>query len=181
MEGNEMLGQPPKESSLGSGIRVTPLEDTLSVLAASTGEDFSAESFYSRVRIQKAVYLLQAFGHDVGKEYSFSNYFHGPYSPSLARDYYGDDRKPALDLREEATVDLPDDVIEAVSEAVAHPRGKVFLEAATTIHSIAERKDDADKEAILGVVRRIKGHLDEEVLEEAWTFLTDKDLIKSHT
>jgi len=39
-----------------------------------------------RVRVQKAVYLGQSSGVDLG--YRFGWYVRGPYSPALARDYY---------------------------------------------------------------------------------------------
>src|SRR5690349_17229058 len=39
-----------------------------------------------RKRIQKAIYLAQLPGIDLG--YSFSWYVKGPYSPALTRDYY---------------------------------------------------------------------------------------------
>jgi len=42
-------------------------------------------SFPARLRVQKAVYLLQALGFPTG--YEFSMYIRGPYSPELANDY----------------------------------------------------------------------------------------------
>jgi len=42
-------------------------------------------SFRARLRVQKAVYLLQALGFPTG--YEFSMYIRGPYSPELANDY----------------------------------------------------------------------------------------------
>jgi len=42
-------------------------------------------SFRARLRVQKAVYLLQALGFPTG--YRFSMYIRGPYSPELANDY----------------------------------------------------------------------------------------------
>lgn len=55
----------------------------LGVLLKNTpGYDFSIESFADRLRLQKTVYLLQAFGIYLG--YDFSWYLRGPYCPSLA-------------------------------------------------------------------------------------------------
>lgn len=39
-----------------------------------------------RKRVQKAIYLGQAAGADLGYDYNW--YIHGPYSPELANDYY---------------------------------------------------------------------------------------------
>ena len=60
----------------------------------------------ARKRIQKAVYLTQAAG--VGLGYGYGWYLRGPYSTSLARDYYA----MALELRmgEVAEPELRDDV-----------------------------------------------------------------------
>lgn len=44
------------------------------------------ETIDDRKRVQKAIYLGQRSGADLG--YRFSWYLKGPYSPSLAKDYY---------------------------------------------------------------------------------------------
>lgn len=46
------------------------------------GDDFSMDDFDSRLRLQKSIYLLQAF--DVNLGYSFAWYLRGPYCPLLA-------------------------------------------------------------------------------------------------
>ncbi|MCH7910429.1 MAG: hypothetical protein IIB38_12535 [Candidatus Hydrogenedentes bacterium] len=50
------------------------------------GIDTKIESLNDRKRVQKAVYLGQLSGIDLG--YRFGWYLLGPYSTSLARDYY---------------------------------------------------------------------------------------------
>lgn len=52
--------------------------------AVGTGTDISTKE--RRLRVQKAVYLMQAAGIKMG--YSYSWYVNGPYSTSLTRDYY---------------------------------------------------------------------------------------------
>jgi uncharacterized protein YwgA len=47
---------------------------------------FSLDKFQDRLRLQKTVYLLQAFGIYLG--YNFNWYLYGPYSPALARDAF---------------------------------------------------------------------------------------------
>lgn len=44
---------------------------------------FSNETLEDRKRFQKTIYLIQAFGIDLG--YEFNWYVHGPYSPKLAK------------------------------------------------------------------------------------------------
>lgn len=43
-------------------------------------------TFRDRKRVQKAIYLAQVGGADLGYRYNW--YVHGPYSPSLTRDYF---------------------------------------------------------------------------------------------
>jgi hypothetical protein len=58
-----------------------------------------------RKRVQKAVYLIQLTGVDLGYQYGW--YLMGPYSPALTRDYYnlaaaldeGDNETAGLELR----------------------------------------------------------------------------------
>lgn len=58
-----------------------------------------------RKRVQKAVYLIQLTGVDLGYQYGW--YLMGPYSPALTRDYYnlaaaldeGDDETVGVELR----------------------------------------------------------------------------------
>ena len=45
--------------------------------------NFSMASLEDRKKFQKTIYLLQAFGIDLG--YEFIWYLHGPYSPELTR------------------------------------------------------------------------------------------------
>ena len=51
------------------------------------GIDSSIETIDDRKRVQKAVYLGQLSGVDLG--YRFGWYIKGPYSPGLTRDYFG--------------------------------------------------------------------------------------------
>jgi uncharacterized protein YwgA len=47
---------------------------------------FSTATFPERLKLQKTVYLLQAFGIYLG--YPFNWYLYGPYSPQLTRDAF---------------------------------------------------------------------------------------------
>jgi uncharacterized protein YwgA len=58
----------------------------LSRVAEALGEDGSIASFDARKRFQKAIYLGQVAGVDLGYRYGW--YIKGPYSTELTRDYY---------------------------------------------------------------------------------------------
>ena len=45
---------------------------------------FSMETFQDRLKLQKHIYLLKAFGLDLG--YNYNWYLFGPYSPTLTKD-----------------------------------------------------------------------------------------------
>ena len=92
--------------------------------------DFDPGDFYSRLRLQKYVFIARKFGLDLG--YGFPLYMGGPYSPELADDYYS----------------LPDEA-EALPEFdkkgflnLIRGRNTDWLEAATTILSIYEDHKD---------------------------------------
>lgn len=50
------------------------------------GLPFKIDTFEDRLILQKAVYLVQAIGVNLGHYYQW--YLHGPYCPSLTRDEY---------------------------------------------------------------------------------------------
>ena len=54
--------------------------------------DFSNFNFGTRLKIQKYVYLSRNFGLELG--YSYSMYRYGPYSTTLADDYYNLSENP---------------------------------------------------------------------------------------
>jgi uncharacterized protein YwgA len=48
--------------------------------------DFSIGKFENRLKLQKIIYLMQAYGLNIG--YNYSLYLYGPYSTELTRDGY---------------------------------------------------------------------------------------------
>ncbi len=63
-----------------------PKLQVLSLFLQELGEETEINSLDDRMRLQKAVYIGQVFGVDLGYRYSW--YVKGPYSPPLAQDYY---------------------------------------------------------------------------------------------
>jgi hypothetical protein len=68
------------------GDIMDPKIEVLDLFLEELGEDRSIEGIENRLRLQKAVYLGQLFGVDLGYRYSW--YVRGPYSPPLTQDYY---------------------------------------------------------------------------------------------
>jgi hypothetical protein len=58
----------------------------LKVTLDALGESSDITSVNDRLRVQKAVYLAQVLGINLGYHYSW--YVKGPYSPGLTQDYY---------------------------------------------------------------------------------------------
>lgn len=88
------------------------MEDSLRVLEPVLQElGISSEiaSVNDRKRIQKAIYLAQLPGVDMG--YRFGWYRMGPYSPSLTRDYYAIDEARRLGAFELGNAELRDDIV----------------------------------------------------------------------
>lgn len=65
------------------------MDNKLAVLDAylrELGQTSAIDSKDDRLRVQKAIYLGQLTGVDLGYRYNW--YVHGPYSPTLTQDYY---------------------------------------------------------------------------------------------
>jgi hypothetical protein len=115
---------------------------------------------------QKAIYLAQVFGVDLGYRYGW--YLMGPYSPSLASDYYalaeaGVDNDDPRELNE-ATKQQLSGIVGIVSDEfkpAALPREDWF-ELLASWHYLrnVNRKDEASARA---VIQREKSHLAEYV------------------
>lgn len=80
-------------SSTGEGGEITLFAASRSavelgyILRHVPGYEFSMSTFEARLRFQKTVYLLQAFG--INRGYDFSWYLRGPYCSLAAHDGYG--------------------------------------------------------------------------------------------
>lgn len=117
-----------------------------------------------RKRVQKAVYLGQAAGVDLG--YRFGWYLMGPYSPGLTRDYYslaeaatsGDQAYRGKRLRESAANSL-----KGIAGLMAPPAGvplrqEDWLELVSSLHFLLVARRLGTDEA-LRVLQKEKLHL----------------------
>lgn len=115
------------------------------------GSDISSVS--RRKTVQKATYLVQAAGVDLGYRYNW--YVMGPYSPALTRDYYALAEALAVDEGDSANYALQDAVaakVAEVSRLLNVPRdvnlGQAeWAELVASLHFLVEKrglsKDDA--------------------------------------
>jgi uncharacterized protein YwgA len=153
------------------------LASLLAHLQDLTGSDLSGRTFDSRLRIQKAVYFLRELGHPWVHEYTFGDYFHGPYSPALADNYYKLMTKGLPGTRPLRT-DLPTGAASLLREAIG--RGNRFLETAATLHIFLSRNPKASRAAAVRHLRWIKPQLSR-YADEAVSFLEKHRVIPSAT
>lgn len=135
------------------------------------------DSFQDRLALQKATYLAQAAGLQLGYRYSW--YLKGPYSPDLTRDYFRLAEDPAIatgfSLGEEHRARL-----ERLG-GVARPAPGVeldrseWLELLASLHYLMHtlRKDG---EGAAVVIRKAKPHLAGHI-DEGFTALSTAGLI----
>jgi uncharacterized protein YwgA len=152
---------------------IDQLARILKRLNNETGRKFDASEFWSRFRIQKSIYLLQATGYPRKTMYKFNLYLRGPYSPDLAKDYYSIDTWSEMAKRSVSPADIPEHNLSVVKEAI--DRGEYFLETLVTIHSIKET-EGTDKERTFEIARRLKPNRIR-YFEQAWDFLSDWRLV----
>ena len=150
---------------------ISILAGILAELSKTTSKRFDAGSFQSRLRIQKSIYLLSVLGVPEVKGYAFSHYVRGPYSPSLAKDYYALETTPVSPKK----VMLSSRQLRIIKECVE--KGDAFLEAVSTLHSIAMSNKNHSEEEIINHVRDLKPHLNF-CLKEAWQFLRTHRLVR---
>lgn len=160
---------------------MTPdLTGILKRMADATGLHYYRTDFEGRLRIQKTIYLLKAFGYTGAGPYHFNLYVRGPYSPGLARAYYN---LSTEDVERRPPSTIPDRFLKPTVEAVS--RGLPFLEILSTLHFFADRRGTRSKEDLFSQVRwakrawgktRLNRHL-----EEAWAFLDENGLLPGRT
>jgi len=140
----------------------------------SLGLPFSIDSFDNRLILQKAIYLAQAAGVDLGYYYHW--YLHGPYSPSLTKDEYaiavdlgcGMDESKGWRLDKTSISNLSglQSLIPRTSDTQQIRRK---LELLASVHYLINRKEvpGCDAEEIIKVFRRFGKDFQEEEVEKA--------------
>jgi len=128
------------------------------------------ENFLSRLRVQKASYLLRYLGVHPFTKYDFSLYIHGPYSTELAREYYSE-------KSEEATVpEIDNDTLELLKWFMDH--NDRWLEIATSILMIREQYTKIKDREVLSILKLSKPWLSEDEFREVYRELKSKRQLK---
>lgn len=153
------------------------------ILKLVPNADFKMDGFNDRLRLQKIVYMLQAFGVYLG--YGFSWYFRGPYCTSLAR--AGFELEHVYDM-------IPDDVrVKPID-----PRARDGLKRCIRfLRSVMDGPDDLDRIEIAAslhllvittslakqdIFRRVREKMDvrgvtDDMCEEMWRKLQKEGLV----
>jgi len=106
---------------------------------------FNIKEFSSRLKLQKYVYLLNCFQDNLS--YPYNLYVHGPYSPSLAEDYYK--LSNAVDIKR--ILQVPDSFIVLVSG-----KSNRWLEIASSFLEVRKKYSAEDMDGIIDHVSDYK-------------------------
>ena len=156
--------RPVNSDNFGYSRMMDNQQIALKLLLDAIGESSSIGSVEDRLRVQKAVYLAQISGMNLGYPYSW--YVKGPYSPALTQDYYklnnalasGDNSHLRLVLNPQLTATAP-----SVRQVLQAPPGlqipkASWDEALASIHFLVHySRYPVDKAC--GDVRQLKPHL----------------------
>jgi uncharacterized protein YwgA len=137
------------------------------------GLEFKIDSFVDRLILQKAIYLAQAAGVNLGYYYQW--YLHGPYSPSLTRDEYAIDMDIATGLDESKGWKLDDTSLQRLGEMrsiFAEPQRdklKKKLELLASVHFLVGRRQvsGANTKQITQILKRFNKDFSEEDVKKA--------------
>lgn len=139
--------------------------------------NFDMLSFDNRLKLQKYVYLMQAFGLNIG--YNFFVYLHGPYCPELTRAAYQmpDFREIKLVRFKEA--DTEEKFKTFLKFFSPHKNDTVWLEIAASLHIFKHILPNASKDQIIKNVREKKAffYSKEKQIDEVWTEMERRRLL----
>ncbi len=144
---------------------------------------FKVDSFEDRLIMQKAVYLAQAAGVNLGYYYHW--YLHGPYSPSLTRDEFAIamDISAGMDEFKGWKLDAGSSQrLERMRGLFTEPeRAKLAekLELLASVHFLVDRKQvsGVDTGRITATLERFNKDFSEEDVKEALGELIDYGLL----
>ena len=147
------------------------------------GLPFQIRTFRDRLIMQKAVYLAQAAGVNLGYYYQW--YLYGPYSPSLTRDEYAiaADISAGLDESEGWNLDdISSQRLERIRDIFAEPdRDKLAqkLELLASVHFLIDRRQvsTVDTSRITATLERFNKDFSEENVKGALEELKTYDLL----
>ena len=145
------------------------------ILKHVPGYEFSVDSYDDRLRFQKIVYLLQAFG--INRGYDFAWYLRGPYCSLAAHD--GFDLRDVYD-----TIPAGKKVFMSARANKAFKRFCKFvedtstrdLEVAALLHYL-RRSEDWEDARIREAVEGRRSEFTKEVVDRVWDGMKEAELV----
>lgn len=147
------------------------------------GLPFKIDTFEDRLILQKAVYLAQAIGVNLGYYYQW--YLHGPYCPSLTRDEYAVAGELAWDFDESKGWTL-DSVsrgrLKNLTNLIEKSERRELsrkLELLASVHFLVSRKQvhSSESKEILTTLKNFEKDFSEEEVREAMRELQKYELL----
>ena len=173
----------PNQDLFGSGsVAMDRKQIGLKLTIDALGLPFKISSFEDRLILQKAVYLAQAGGVNLG--YFYHWYLYGPYSSSLTRDAYaiecevreGLDESKGWELDKGSQTKL--ERLKGLMTGGSTSDKRQQLELLGSVHFLVDRKQvrPNDVEGITATLKRFKKDFSKEKVEAALGDLTKHGL-----
>lgn len=137
-------------------------------LKTTPAELTKSSAFETRLKLQKATFLLNYLKVVPFIDYPFSMYVSGPYSPLLANEYYH------LNGTRTTSVKLDPGVRRVLKWFSA--RDQKWLEVASSILSIKERNKDVGKDTVFSVLTMSKPWVTRKYFDSVVAELAEKGL-----
>ena len=134
--------------------------------------DFSMDTFDDRLKLQKFIYLLQAF--DIYLGYDFSWYLRGPYCSSLATSGFAlTNVYETFPSRKTKFVDPEvQHRFEKFQEFIKNRKtDNIFLEIAASLHRLNATDKSEDKDPVRMLMDKKPGLFSEKQCREIWEYL----------
>jgi uncharacterized protein YwgA len=155
---------------------VTELNGLLNRINNFNSAEFKND-FDKRLILQKTIYLLQAFGLNIG--YTYNWYLRGPYSSELAHTAYEVAERYDRDLVVEFNNEETEEKFEQFLEFMADKKHSQYaLEAVASIHFLAKLFSEQNEEIIYKRVAKKLGHLSRQDFTCYWNELYNYGLLK---
>jgi len=133
-------------------------------------------NFSDRLILQKTIYLMQAFGLQIG--YGYNWYLRGPYSPALTRDAYKliekYDTLPTIRFVSSESEDIFSKFLDFIER---HKTNGEWLEILASIHFLYRNSFNKNKENIWTKVKSKKSNLKKGRFDTCWNELVQIGLI----
>ena len=146
---------------------------------------FQINTFEDRLILQKAMYLAQAAGVNLGYYYHW--YLHGPYSPSLTRDEYAIGFELSQDINDSEGWKLDNESqvrlkkLQNLIPKGNRPEVRNKLELLASVHFLINRRQVRQNDAreIAATLERFKKDFSEKEVKKALRELIDYGLLQA--